>query len=181
LGLPAVLLVALGLAMDALAVSLGIGATQYANSGRSSFRLWWHSGLFQFLMPLLGYMLGLSISRYITTFSGVLAFILLSFVGVRMIRSGLDTESESHTTDPSRGLTMVMLSIAVSIDALAVGVSLALTGVSILLPAVIIGIVTSTLSFVGLRIGGRLGQRFGKRMEMAGGLLLVGIGLKVLI
>ena len=177
MGLPSILLLAVGLAMDALAVSLGIGATQYANSRRASFRIWWHFGLFQFLMPTIGYIAGLELSRFVTSFSGFLACVMLGFVGARMIRSGLDTQGESHRSDPSRGLTMVMLSVAVSIDALAVGISLALTGVSVLLPAIIIGIVTSALSFAGLRIGGRLGQRFGKRMEMAGGVLLVGLGL----
>ena len=176
-----ILLIAIGLAMDALAVSLGIGTTRYAIGWRSLFRLSFHFGLFQFLMPIVGWMAGLSIQRVISSFDHWIAFGLLAFVGVRMIRSGLDTDGESHSTDPSHGGTLVLLSVAVSIDALAIGLSLAMLGVSIFYPAVIIGLVTAGLSLIGLQVGGTLGQVFGKRMEVLGGIILIGIGLRVLI
>jgi manganese efflux pump family protein len=176
-----ILLIAVGLSMDAMAVSLGIGTTQYANSPRPIFRLSFHFGLFQFLMPVLGWLGGISIQQFISGFDHWIAFGLLAFVGVRMIRSGLDTEGESHTSDPSRGGMLVLLAVATSIDALAVGLSLAMLKVSILYPSLVIGVITGTLSLIGLRVGGRLGQTFGKRIEIIGGLILIAIGLRVLI
>jgi putative Mn2+ efflux pump MntP len=98
-----------------------------------------------------------------------------------MIRSGLSNEVESHTTDPSRGGTLIMLSVATSIDAFAVGLSLAMLNVSIVYPAVVIGVVTAGLSMVGLLLGNRLGKTFGKRMEIVGGIVLFGIGLRILV
>ena len=176
-----VLFIAIGLAMDAMAVSLGIGTTQYANSRRPIFRLSFHFGLFQFLFPVLGWLGGVPISQYLGGIDHWVAFGLLSFVGARMVRSGFDTESETHKSDPSRGRMLVLLSTAVSIDAFAVGLSLAMLKVNVFYPAAIIGVVTSALSLLGLRIGGRLGQTFGKRMEIIGGLILIAIGLRALL
>ncbi len=176
-----ILSIAVGLAMDALAMSLGIGATQYAAGRRPIFRLSFHFGLFQFLMPILGWLGGLSIQSLIAGFDHWVAFGLLAFVGARMVRSGFNTDAETHTSDPSRGGTLILLSVAVSIDALAVGLSLAVIQTSVFYPAVIIGIVTGLLSLAGLRLGGRLGAAFGKRMEIIGGLILIAIGLRVLL
>ncbi len=176
-----VLLIAVGLAMDCFAVSLGIGTTRFASGPRPLFRLSFHFGLFQALMPVLGWLIGTQVAGLVSAFDHWIAFGLLSFVGVRMIRSGFDTESESHSTDPSRGGTLIMLSIATSIDAFAVGLSLAMLKVNIFYPSVIIGLVASGLALIGLLIGGRLGQVFGKRMEVIGGILLILIGLRVLI
>jgi len=181
MGLWEILLVALGLAMDAFAVSLGIGATRYANRPRPMFRLAFHFGLFQALMPILGWLIG---TRVVSVVSGVapwIAMVLLAFVGGRMIRAGLDHESETHRTDPSRGGTMVMLSVAVSVDAFAVGLSLAMLNVSIWYPAAVIGAVTASLSLAGLLVGNRLGRVFGKRMEIVGGVILIVIGLRILL
>ena len=95
------------------------------------------------------------------------------------MRSGFSKEEEKIVKDPSRGWTMVMLSIAVSIDALAVGLSLAFLGVNIWTPALIIGLVTGALSLAGLRMGNEVGKRFGKSVEVLGGLVLIGIGIKI--
>jgi manganese efflux pump family protein len=181
LDLLSVLFIAVGLAMDAMAVSLGIGTTQYANTRRPIFRLSFHFGLFQFLFPVLGWLGGMPIQQYLGGIDHWVAFGLLSFVGARMVRSGFDTENETHKSDPSRGRMLVLLSTAVSIDAFAVGLSLAMLKVNVFYPAVIIGVVTGTLSLLGLRIGGRLGQAFGKRMEIIGGLILIAIGLRALL
>jgi len=181
MGLWEVLLVALGLAMDAFAVSLGIGATRYANRPRPIFRLAFHFGLFQALMPILGWLIG---TRVVGVVSGVapwIAMALLAFVGARMIRAGLDHESETHRSDPSRGGTLVMLSVAVSLDAFAVGLSLAMLNVSIWYPAAVVGVVTASLSLAGLMVGNRLGRVFGKRMEIVGGVILIVIGLRILL
>ena len=136
-----VLLIALGLAMDAFAVCLGAGTTRHINGPRPVFRLSFHFGLFQALMPVLGWLVGSTVQRWIAPFDHWIAFALLAFVGVRMIRSGLDANGEAHATDPSRGATLIMLSVATSIDALAVGLSLAVLSVGIIYPAIVIGIV----------------------------------------
>jgi putative Mn2+ efflux pump MntP len=176
-----VLLIALGLAMDAFAVCLGAGTTQHVNGPRPAFRLAFHFGLFQALMPVLGWLVGSTIERWIAPFDHWIAFGLLAFVGVRMIRSGLDSEGESHSTDPSRGATLIMLSVATSIDAFAVGLSLAVLNVNIIYPAIVIGLVAAGMSLLGLLLGQRLGEAFGKRMEVVGGLILIAIGVRVLI
>lgn len=167
--------------MDAFAVSLGIGTTRRASLPRPIFRLSFHFGLFQFFMPILGWSAGSTIAPLISWFDHWIAMGLLTFVGVRMIRSGLDPENETYLHDPSRGGTLVMLSVATSIDAFAIGLSLAMLRVDIFLPSVVIGLVTAGLSLTGLLVGHKLGTRFGKRMEILGGMILIGIGLRVLI
>lgn len=176
-----ILLIAIGMAMDASAVSLGIGTTGLASQPRPIFRLSFHFGLFQFFMPILGWLAGSTIASLISQFDHWVAMGLLTFVGARMIRSGLDPENETYSGDPSRGGTLVMLSVATSIDAFAIGLSLAMLQVSILYPSIVIGLVTAGLSLMGLLIGHKLGSRFGSRMEMLGGLILIGIGLRVVI
>ena len=176
-----VLLIALGLAMDAFAVCLGAGTTRHIEGPRPAFRLSFHFGLFQALMPVLGWLAGISVAALIEGFDHWIAFGLLAFVGARMIRSGFDRDGESQSADPSRGATLIMLSIATSIDAFAIGLSLAMLRVQILYPAVVIGIVAAGMSLIGLRLGRRLGDAFGKRMEVIGGLILIGIGVRVVI
>jgi putative Mn2+ efflux pump MntP len=181
MGLWEVLLIAVGLAMDAFAVSLGIGATEYANRPRPIFRLAFHFGLFQALMPILGWVAGTKVVDAVSGVAPWIATALLAFVGGRMIRAGLDHEGETHRRDPSRGGTLVLLSVAVSIDAFAIGLSLAMLNVSIWYPAAVIGVVTASLSLAGLMVGNRLGRVFGKRMEVAGGVILIAIGLRMLL
>jgi putative Mn2+ efflux pump MntP len=176
-----ILLIAVGLAMDAFAVSLGVGTTRFANSARSRFRLAWHFGLFQALMPALGWLAGSVVANFIAPFDHWIAFGLLAFVGVRMIRSGLSTGEESYQRDPSRGSTLILLSLATSIDAFAVGLSLAMLRVPIIYPIVVIGLVTGGLSLVGLLAGNGLGRTFGKRMEILGGIILIAIGIRIVI
>lgn len=176
-----ILLIALSMAMDAFAVCLGAGTTGQTSSPRPTFRLAFHFGLFQFLMPIVGWFAGATIERYIASYDHWIAFGLLAFVGARMLRSGFDPNGEEKKHDPSRGWTLILLSIAVSIDALAIGLSLALIGVAIWYPAIVIGLVTGLMSWLGLQLGGRLGKQFGKRMEILGGLVLIGIGLRILM
>lgn len=176
-----ILMIAVSLAMDATAVCLGVGTTEHANGLRPRFRLAFHFGLFQFLMPVIGWFAGTTVAPFIAAFDHWVTFGLLAFVGVRMVRSGFDPDAEAYRQDPSRGATLVMLSIATSIDALAVGLSLALLKVSIWYPAAVIGIVTASLSLIGLLLGNRLGEKFGKRMEILGGAILILIGLRILI
>ncbi len=176
-----ILLIALSMAMDAFAVCLGAGTLEETTGPRPTFRLAFHFGLFQFLMPVLGWLAGMKIVRYIANYDHWVAFGLLAFVGIRMIRSGFTSDEQKSAADPSRGWTLVLLSIAVSIDALAVGFSLGMVDVTIWYPAVIIGIVTGLVSWLGLRLGNKLGEKFGKRMEVIGGLVLLLIGIRILV
>ena len=174
-------LVAVGLAMDAFAVSLGAGTSGQVEGLRSKARLAFHFGWFQAMMTILGWFLGSTVERYVSAFDHWIAFALLAYVGINMIRSGLKPEEEIFPQNPSKGRTMVILSVATSIDAMAVGMSMALIGSSVWMPALIIGVVTLALSAFGLQMGCRLGEKFGKRVEILGGLILLGIGLRVVI
>jgi putative Mn2+ efflux pump MntP len=176
-----VFLIALSMAMDAFAVCLGAGTQEQTSGPRPTFRLAFHFGLFQFLMPVLGWFAGTTIVHYIAAYDHWIAFGLLAFVGGRMIWSGFQPEGKGGKNDPSRGWTLVLLSIAVSIDALAVGLSLAIVGVTIWVPAVVIGIVTGLVSWLGLRLGNKLGEKFGKRMEVAGGIILILLGIRIFL
>lgn len=175
-----IIIIAVGLAMDASAVCLSAAAAGFAKDGRAVFRLCFHFGLFQFLMPVIGWFLGVSFVSYFKAFDHWVAFFLLAFVGIRMIREGMDTTSEVQKNDPSRGMTMVMLSVATSMDALAVGLSFAMLDVNIWYPSIIIGVITAGMSFAAIKIGTGLGVLFGKRMEIFGGIILVIIGSRIL-
>ncbi len=166
--------------MDAFAVSLGIGTTGQARSARPVFRLSFHMGLFQGGLAVLGWLAGASIASLIEAFDHWVALVLLLIVGGRMIRAGLRADSEISENDPSRGVHLVVISVATSIDAMAVGLGMAMLKVSILFPSLVIAVVASAFSLVGLLAGGKLGERFGKRMEVLGGLILIGIGLRIL-
>jgi len=177
-----IFLIAIGLAMDCFAVSLGVGTAGTAVGLRPTFRLFFHFGLFQGGMTLLGWLAGKTVVSYIASVDHWVAFGLLVFVGARMILGGLRKPGqEPSIPDPSRGMTLVMLSVATSIDALAVGLSLALLDVNVFWAALLIGGVSAILSLVGLLLGNQLGLRFGKSMEILGGIILIGIGLRVLI
>jgi putative Mn2+ efflux pump MntP len=173
------LVIAVGLAMDAFAVSLGIGTAGQAQDRRAKFRLSFHFGVFQAGMTILGWLAGSTISHFISGFDHWIAMILLAYVGLKMIRSGFDKDGQSYCTDPSRGRTLMMLCVATSLDAMAVGLSFAMIGSSVWIPSIVIGVVTTGLSVFGLLAGCRLGELFGKRMEILGGLLLIGIGLRI--
>ena len=176
-----ILLIAFSMAMDAFAVCLGVGTTRRADGPRSTFRLAFHFGLFQFLMPVAGWFAGTALLRYISAYDHWVAFVLLVFVGGRMVWSGFNSDGNDQKSDPSRGLSLVILSIATSIDALAIGLSLGLVGVNIWYPAVVIGIVTGLISWLGLQLGSKLVMKFGNKMETMGGIVLILIGIRILI
>ena len=175
------LLIGVGLAMDAFAVSLGIGTGGQAESQRAKFRLALHFGIFQSLMTIVGWLAGSTIVHFIEGFDHWIAAALLGYVGINMIRSGLHPDRQAFPSDPSRGKILVMLAVATSLDAMAVGLSMAMLKYAVLLPALIIGVVTLGLSSFGLLAGSGLGEKFGKRMEILGGLVLLGIGVRVVI
>ena len=176
-----ILLIALSMSMDAFAVCLGAGTQERTSGPRPTFRLAFHFGLFQFLMPILGWFAGTTVVNYIAAYDHWVAFGLLAFVGVRMIRSGLGKDEANEKNDPSRGWNLVLLAIATSIDALAIGFSLGLVGVTIWYPAVVIGVVTGLVSWMGILLGNRLGAKFGKRMEIIGGIILILMGIRILL
>jgi putative Mn2+ efflux pump MntP len=170
------------LAMDAFAVALAAGAILRPLTFRPCFRLAFHFGLFQGLMPVIGWLAGLTVQSFVAAWSHWLAFLLLITVGGRMVYEALTTEEgETRATDPSRGMTMVALSVATSIDALAVGLSLAMIDVVIWIPSLVIGLVACLFTAMGLFLGTRTGKLWGKRVEVAGGTILIGIGLKILL
>jgi manganese efflux pump family protein len=173
--------VAVGLAMDCFAVSLGIGACGPIQDSRSKLRLAFHFGIFQAGMTLLGWLVGSAVAQFVSQVDHWIALALLSYVGINMIRSGLNTDEESYPTDPSRGRYLVMLSVATSIDAMAVGLSMAMLHTPIWVPSLIIGLVSLILSIIGLMAGAKLGEKFGKRMEIVGGLILIAIGIRILV
>ena len=173
-----ILFIAIGLAMDACAVSIVAGATLPAVTPRPAFRLSFHFGLFQFLMPVLGWFAGSRISHLVAAVDHWVACGLLAIIGVRMIRSGWRADTSAPVGDPSRGWALVLLSVATSIDAFAIGLSLAMLRVNIWYPS---AVVTAGLSLAGLQIGRRRGNRFGRRMEIVGGCILLLIGLRILI
>lgn len=173
---------AVALAMDAFAVALGSGAVLSPVTQRQLFRLGFHFGLFQGGMVVIGWLAGIGFRKFVTVYAPWIAFGLLTFVGCRMIyeaRHDFERKDERH--DPTRGLTMVMLSVATSIDALAVGFSLSLLGVVIWTPAVVIGVITATLTVLGMLLGRRMGNVWGERIEVLGGFVLICIGFKILL
>ncbi len=167
--------------MDAFAVALGTSLALPRLTGRHLFRLGWHFGLFQALMPIAGWLAGLTVQRWIVAIDHWIAFGLLLFIGVRMIREAIAGEEERSGTDPTRGWSLVLLSVATSIDALAVGLTLAMLGISIWFPALIIGLVAGGLTLCGMVLGRRIGAAWGPRVEIAGGVILIAIGLKILV
>ncbi len=171
---------ALALAMDAFAVALGTGTVLKRLTGRHLFRLSFHFGLFQALMPVLGWLAGQTIIQWISAWDHWIAFGLLAIIGAHMIHEALGDHDPAEKRDPTRGLRLITLSVATSIDALAVGFSLSVIGVSIWLPALVIGLVASTLTIIGLLLGDRFGKRWGPRAEIVGGVILIIIGLKIL-
>ena len=175
------LLIALGLAMDAFAVSVGVGTAGRAPDFRAKFRLAFHFGFFQSLMAVIGWLAGSTIANFIGGFDHWIALALLGYVGINMVRSGFDPNARCFEQDPTRGKTLMMLCVATSLDAMAVGLSMAMIGSPILVPSIVIGVVTLALSAFGLLAGTKLGETFGKKMEVIGGVILILIGLRVVI
>ncbi|MDY5679578.1 MAG: manganese efflux pump MntP family protein [Candidatus Methanomethylophilaceae archaeon] len=175
-----VLLLAVGLAMDAFAVSIckGLAVRKVTIRIMVIVGLWF--GVFQGVMPVIGYVAGSAFYDLISEYDHWIAFILLFLIGSNMIREALSDEDEG--VDDNLGFrTMLLLAIATSIDALAVGISLAMTGDGIVEPALIIGVVTMIISMFGVWIGSRFGDRYGKKAELVGGVILILIGLRIVL
>ncbi|HPR16827.1 MAG TPA: manganese efflux pump MntP family protein [Candidatus Cloacimonadota bacterium] len=176
-----IILIAVGLAMDAFAVSIASGVTLKGFQLRAGFRLALFFGGFQALMPVLGWLAGSGFRKYIESFDHWAAFGLLAFIGGKMIYESFLIEKSENRRDPNNYLTVLILAIATSIDALAVGLSFSVLHVHIITPSIIIGIVTFLLSLLGVYIGGKTGSIFENKIELLGGLVLLGIGVKILL
>jgi len=173
---------AVALAMDAFAVALGVGVRVTPLTGRHLFRLGFHFGLFQALMPIIGWLAGRSVQEYIVDYDHWIAFALLAAIGGHMIYAALHPdEEETRDGDPTRGVTLVLLAIATSIDALAVGLSLAMLGTSVWIPSLIIGLVAGAFTVGGMLLGRRIGDAWGPRVELLGGGILILIGIRIVI
>jgi manganese efflux pump family protein len=181
MSLVTIFLLAVALGVDAFSVAIGIGATNDKKSIAPVLRLSCAFGIFQFAMPIAGWLAGSTVVDIIAGFDHWIAFILLFLIGGNMIREGLGNKSEEKKADATRGWPMLLLSIATSIDALAVGFSFSLLKTPILLTAVIIGIVCFFMTAVGMVFGKGLAKFFGKKVEIFGGLVLIAIGVKILI
>jgi manganese efflux pump family protein len=177
----ALLGLSVGLAADAFAVAVAAGLVIDTITPRHVFRLGFHFGLFQFMMPILGWLAGEQLATHLGDSSRWLAFALLGYVGGKMLWEARGEKNDEAAKDPTRGLTLLTLSLATSLDALAVGMSMALLGVSVWLPSVVIGLVTATLTAVGVALGGRIGSRWAHWAEAAGGVVLILLGLKLLL
>ena len=176
-----ILIIGIGLAMDCFAVSLGVGTKCIQRTWKSVVRLAFSFGLFQGGMTFLGWLAGKQVANLISGIDHWVAFLLLLYVGGKMMIESFKGREEIKPEDPTQGLPLLMLSIATSIDALAVGISLAFINVSILESSLVIGGTSLGFSIAGFLIGDRLGRQFGRRMELIGGLVLIGIGMKVLV
>lgn len=176
-----VTIIALALAMDAFAVSIASGTIYKKLKIKYAFRIALFFGTFQAVMPLVGCAAALTVSKYIETFDHWIAFALLTAVGIKMIYESFKIKSTSQSLDPTKFLVLIILSVATSIDALAVGFTLSIITSSVITAAVIIGLITFLLSYIGVFVGSRLGHFFESRIEAIGGLVIIAIGLKILI
>lgn len=179
--LAVILLIAVGLSMDAFAVSVVTGSIYRELKVRHALRMALFFGAFQAVMPIIGFLAGLSLKGFISAYDHWIAFGLLVFVGGKMIYESLKMEAAEKNLDPSNLLVLLALSVATSIDALAIGITLSVLTTSILGTAAMIGLVTFVLSYAGILIGKRFGHFFESKIEIIGGLILIAIGAKILI
>jgi len=179
--LVSILLIAVGLAMDAFAVSIVTGSVYKDLHVKHALRMALFFGGFQAVMPLIGFLAGLGLKNYITHVDHWVAFGLLVFVGGKMVFEAFQIESAEKNRDPSNLLILLALAVATSIDALAVGITLSFLTSAICLAVTLIGLITFGLSFAGVYIGKRFGHFFESRIEVVGGLILIGIGIKILV
>ncbi len=176
-----ILFIAIGLAMDAFAVSISSGITIKRLKLRHAILIAGFFGTFQALMPILGWFGGIGISSYIQHIDHWIAFLLLLFIGLKMIYEAFKMEDADKEKDPLNISILFLMAIATSIDALAVGLSFAILNVMVIYPAIVIGIVTFLLSLAGVYLGEHFGHLFEKKMEILGGIILIFIGIKILV
>jgi putative Mn2+ efflux pump MntP len=173
-----ILILAFVLGIDAFSVALAVGTG--GSTFRQSFRLSFHFGLFQFLMPIVGWLLGRNVISLVERYDHWVAFALLFVIGVRMIYEALHHRPEKATADRTRGWSLVALSIATSIDALGAGIGMGVLGASLLYPCAIIGIAAAAMTLIGIKLGSVISAIIGSRMEAIGGVVLILLSLRML-
>ena len=175
-----ILLISIGLAMDAFAVSVCKGLAMKKMSWKKAIIIGLYFGIFQAVMPVIGYFLGTTFERFITNVDHWIAFILLVGIGINMVKEAFDKESENRN-DNVDVKTMLVLSIATSIDALAIGITFACLKIHIVMPVITIGLITFIISVIGVKIGNRFGDKYGKKAGIMGGVILILLGIKILL
>ena len=175
-----ILIISIGLAMDAFAVSICKGLSMKKIDYKKALIISLYFGGFQAIMPVFGYFLGAAFSDIVSSIDHWIAFILLLAIGINMIKESFDDEEEKRN-DRVDFKTMIVLAIATSIDALAVGISFAFLQANIALAVISIGIITFFMSFWGVKIGNKFGDKFQNKAEVLGGFVLIIIGLKILL
>jgi len=183
LSFPFILGLASALAMDCFAVALGMASGSRGLTLKQAVRMAAYFGGFQFVMPVLGWLAGDRMLALIQGFDHWVAFGLLAVIGGRMIYESIEMREEEKAgrPDQTQGKRLLVLALATSIDALAVGLSLGVVRAGILYPAAVIGVMSFVLTVAGAKLGPVVGRIVGKRAELAGGLILIGIGVKILI
>ncbi len=172
--------IAVGLSMDAFAVAMCKGVARKRVSSLDMVIAGSYFGLFQAMMPLIGYLLGSSFSKYIVSFDHWIAFGLLCILGANMIRGAFSEEADGDASSSMDAKTMLVMAVATSIDALAVGITFAFLKVSIIPAVLFIGCTTFVISCIGMYLGGKLGKIKGFNAELCGGAVLILIGSKIL-
>lgn len=175
-----VLLIAVGLAMDAFAVSICKGLAMKEPGFRQMLIIGIWFGGFQALMPVIGYLMGNAFYDLISDYDHWIAFGFLAVIGLNMIVESFSKKDEEMDADIGM-VTMLILAIATSIDALAIGITLAMDNTDIVSSSAVIGVVTLMISMIGVKIGSKVGSAFGRRAELLGGIILIGIGTKILL
>ena len=175
-----IIFIAVGLSMDAFAVAIGKGLSVQKVAPKQALCTGAWFGGFQALMPIIGYFLGISFAGFVESVDHWIAFVLLGIIGFNMIHESLSKSCEKSSADFS-AKAMFPLAVATSIDALAVGVSFAFIHANIWVASAVIGIVTFALSAMGRYLGRKIGSRLGSKAGLLGGLVLIGIGIKILI
>lgn len=175
-----IILISIGLAMDAFAVAVCKGLAMKHGSTKKGVIIALYFGIFQALMPFIGYILGIKFEKAIESLDHWIAFILLSAIGINMIKESIKNE-ENNMDDDVSFKSMFILALATSIDALAVGVTFAFLKVKIIIPLILIGIITFVISFLGVKIGNKFGSKLKNKSEILGGIILIIMGLKILL
>ena len=180
MGLFTIIIIAIGLAMDAFAVSIVSGTAYKQLKIKHALRIALFFGGFQALMPLIGCLAGLSVKEYIASYDHWVAFGLLIAVGGKMIYESFKLKPANENFNPANILVLLVLSVAISIDALAIGITLSFSEVSVATAVITIGLITFVLSYVGVLIGKNFGHFCENKIQAIGGLVLIGLGVKVL-
>ena len=176
-----IIVIAVALAMDAFAVSIVTGSTCRKLHVKHALRMAAFFGGFQAIMPLIGYQAGLSVKEYIENYDHWIAFVLLSAVGIKMIYESFRIKPTNENLEPSGIIALLVLSVATSIDALAVGITLSIITNAVIVAVIIIGLITFLLSYVGVAVGKKYRHFFENRIEALSGFILCALALKILI